>query len=139
MYMQQVIKDQGLEKALDYYYNLGYTFTLGTIATLREKYGDETPTPEQLKETLSENMESFGQTFEIKTTPDGIDMKMIKCPFYEGWAMAGLNNDTITQFCKIGGKGAKAAMEDNYPKLVPYADPRSHADGVCLEGYKIKK
>ena len=106
---------------------------------LQEKYGDKTPTPEQLKESLSENMTSFGQSFEIETTPDGIDIQIIKCPFYEGWAMSGMDNDTITRFCNRGGEGARAAMKDNYPKLEPYAYPRSHAGGVCLEGYKIKQ
>ena len=139
MYMQQVIEDQGLEKALDFYNKLGYAFGQGTIETLQGKYGEQTPTPEQLKDTLSESMNNFGQDYEIEVTSDSVDIKVFKCPFYEGWAMAGMDNDTITRFCKRGGEGSRAAMKDTYPKLEPYADPRSHAGGVCLEGYKIKK
>jgi hypothetical protein len=53
--------------------------------------------------------------------------------------MAGFDNDTISKICERGGKGQMDAIQAVYLKLEPYATPRSHINGVCVEGYKIKK
>jgi len=139
MYMMHVIEDQGLDKALEYYNKVGYGFGSGTVAALKEKFGDETPTPEGLKEAISANLNGFGQDFEIKNRPDGIDIMIKHCPFYEGLQMVGMDNETITKFCHSGGGGEYAAMKDGYSMLEPFSTPRSHAGGVCKEGYNIKK
>jgi hypothetical protein len=60
MYMQAVIKDQGLEKALDYYYQMGQKFGQGNVASFKEKSGDETPSPEDLEEIFTETLTGFG-------------------------------------------------------------------------------
>ena len=139
LFLQQIIQEEGLEKTLAYYKKLGYTFGSGTAATMKQKFGDKTPTPEGLKNVLEGTYSSFGMDMEIKTKPDGIDVKINKCPFYQGLSMSGIDHETITKFCKSAGSGEYAAIADAYPMLEPFSTPRSHEGGVCIEGYKIKK
>ncbi len=61
-----------------------------------------------------------------------------QCTIHNGLTMAGFDNDTIAKFCKAGGGGEYTAVTDAYPMLQPISKPRTHADGVCIEGYKIK-
>jgi len=139
MYMQAVIQDQGLDKALYYYYQMGQMFGKGNVASFKAKSGDETPTPEILHEIFTENLTRFGSDFKITANPDGIDMNINHCAIYQGFSMAGFDNDTISKICKRGGEGQMDAITAVYPKLEPFSTPRSHLDGVCIEGYKIKR
>jgi len=116
LYMNQVIENQGLEKALDYWNKVGYIFGSGRVATLKEKYGDKTPSPEELKDVLSDDMTGFGSDFEIIIDSESVDTTIKQCAIHQG-----------------------LAMTSAYPKLAPYCVPRTSADGVCKEGYKIKK
>ena len=139
LYLQQVIDDQGMQKALDYCNKVGYAFGSGTGVTLKEKFGKQTPTTEQLKQVLIGNLNDFGQDYEISAGQDRVDVKIKKCPFYDGLSSVGMTHDVITQFCKSIGSGERAAMKDAVPELEPFSTPMSKVGDVCLEGYKIKK
>jgi len=139
LYVNQVIEDQGLEKALDHWNKVGYIFGSGSVASLKEKFGDETPTPEGLKEILTGNLTGFGSDFEITTDSKSVDVTIKKCAIHNGLSMAGFDNDLIAKFCKAGGGGELSAVTKAFPMLEPIHKPRTHADGVCIEGYKIKQ
>jgi len=139
LYMNQVIENQGLEKALDYWNKVGYIFGSGRVATLKEKYGDKTPSPEELKDVLSDDMTGFGSDFEIIIDSESVDTTIKQCAIHQGLSMAGFDNALIAQFCQNVSQGELKAMTSAYPKLAPYCVPRTSADGVCKEGYKIKK
>lgn len=139
MYMQKVIEDQGLEKALEYYKKVGHMHGSGLVASFKDMCGQETPSPEALKKILSRSLIKLGIDFDIETKPDGIDISIIKCGVYQGLSMAGLDNYSVAAFCRSAAEGQTAAITDAYPKLEPFVNPRSHKGGVCIEGYKIKK
>jgi hypothetical protein len=138
MYIQRVIEDQGIEKALEYHKKNGYIMGSRTAASLKKELGDS-PTPEGLKKALEDTYSNFGMDMKITTNPDGIDLLVNKCTFYQGYSMSGMDHDTIIKFCHAAGSGEFAAMKEAYPQLEPFSTPRSSADGVCIEGYKIKK
>ena len=139
LFIQQLMEEEGLEKTLGYYKKLGYAFGSGTAANFKERFGARTPTPEELKKALETNYSNMGMDMQITTKSDGIEIKINKCPFYQGLSMSGMDHDAITKFCKEASSGEYAAVTEAYPKLEVFSNPRSHENGVCIEGYKIKR
>lgn len=138
LYAKNVIDEQGLEKALAYYNKVGYAFGSGTAMSIKQEFGERPPTPEGLKDILVNNYNGFGMDFEIKATSDSVDITINKCPFHQGFSMAGFDNETIAKFCRSGGSGEIQAMKNAYPKIEPFSTPRSNAEGVCKEGFRFK-
>lgn len=138
-YIRQIIEDQGLEKALEYYRKLRYIFGSGTATAMKEKIGDEPISPEILKSVLSGNYTGFGMDYEIEISSDSIEIIIKKCPFYQELTKAGLENSVIAQFCDHGSKGEHAAITSVFPDLIPYSQHREDINNVCKEGYKIRK
>jgi hypothetical protein len=138
-YISQIIDDQGLEKALEYYNKLRYIFGSGTATAMKEKIGDKPISPEILKNVLSGNYTGFGMGFEVETGSDSIEITIKKCPIYEELSKAGLENSVIRQFCDQGSKGEHAAITSVFPDLEPYSMHRKDTNIVCKEGYRIKK
>ena len=139
LYISQIIDDQGLEKALEYYNKLRHIFGSGTATAMKEKIGDEPISPEILKNTLCDNYTCFGMDFEVETGFDSIEITIKKCPIHEELSKAGLKYSVITQFCEQGSKGEHAAITSVFPDLEPYSIHRKDNNTVCKEGYRIKK
>jgi hypothetical protein len=138
-YISQIIDEQGLENALEYYYKLRYIFGSGAATAMKEKIGDKNISPEVLKNVLSSNYTGFGMDYEVETGFDFIEITIKKCPFYQELSKNGLKNAVITQFCDQGSKGEQVAITSVFPDLEPYSVHRKNANIVCKEGYRIKK
>jgi hypothetical protein len=138
-FINQIIDDQGLSKALEYYHKLRYIFGTGTATAMKEKIGDEPISLAVLKNFLIGNYMGFGMDYEIETSSGSIEITIKNCPFYNELSKAGLENSVISQFCECGSKGEHSAITNIFPDLLPYSLHRKVVNGVCKEIYRIRE
>ena len=75
---------------------------------------------------------------EIEATPDSYVLKNGRCPVYDGFKMAGLDDETIDKFCTNREGAVLAAITKAFPE-VKASLTRDKPDGYCTIVYKVEK
>ncbi len=75
---------------------------------------------------------------EFEATPDSLVEKNGKCPVYEGFKMAGLDDDTIDMLCMSREGAVKDAIIGAFPE-VKASMTRDKPDGYCTSVFKVEK
>jgi hypothetical protein len=133
-----IADDVGLEKALEYHAKQGEPFGMMIGETLKQQLGDKKPTTEVLKAILQPSMESFGFDPELNVSPTEISLKIPRCPFYEGFKMAGFDHETIGKTCSAMSSVEFAKIKEYYPDIEGSVEYRDSSEGYCLEKFTFK-
>ena len=130
--------DVGLDKALEYHAKQGEPFGMMIGETLKQQLGDKEPTTEVLNSILQPSMEGFGFDAEFKVSPMEISIKVSRCPFYDGFKMAGLDHETIGKMCSAMSSAEFAQLKKYYPNIEGSVKYRDSSEGYCLEKFTLK-
>ena len=133
-----IADDFGLDKALEYHGKQGEPFGMMIGETLKQQLGDKKPTAEALKAVLQPSMEGFGFDAEFDVSPTEISLKVQRCPFYEGFKMAGLDHETIGKTCSAMSSVEFAKIKEYYPNIEGSVKYRGSSEGYCLEKFTLK-
>jgi len=133
-----IADDVGLDKALEYHGKQGEPFGMMIGETLKQQLGDKKPTAEVLKAVLQPGMEGFGFDVEFDMSPMEILLKIPRCPFYEGFKMAGLDHETIGKTCSAMSSVEFAKIKEYYPNIEGSVKFRDSPEGYCLEKFTLK-
>ena len=136
MYMKAAVDKYGIDKALELYGEVGKGF--GDTSAWRQRFGDRTPTAEELREVLLSSYGGMGFDVDITAGKGTVTNKLYRCPFYTGFSIAGMSHDVISKFCKAAFTAKMRVIEKDYPQITMNEEPRKTPDGFCVETYKIK-
>jgi hypothetical protein len=136
LYMKATADKYGLDKAIELYGKVGKSF--GDTTAWKNKFGDKTPSAEELKDVVLAGYDVFGFDIDIKAGKGLVTNKLYKCPFYTGFSMAGFSHDEIHKLCTAAFTAKVKEIERAYPKIKVQEEPRKTPDGYCTETYRIK-
>ncbi len=95
--------------------------------------------PEALAAFMKPGYDMMGiVNMEIEATPDSLVLRNGRCPVYEGFKMAGLDDGTIDKFCTNRESAVLAAITEAFPE-VKASLTREKPDGHCTVVYKVGK
>ena len=95
--------------------------------------------PEALGKMMEQAYKPMGIiNLELEATPNSLVEKNGKCPVYEGFKMAGLDDETIDKFCMSREGAVKDAITGAFPE-VKASMTRDKPDGYCRTVFKVEK
>ena len=95
-------------------------------------------TPENMAKVIDQAYLPLGLiNIENKVNPTSLVMTVGKCPVYEGFKMAGLDDETIGKICTTRENAVHAALAEAFDVTVNYT--RNKPDGPCVTVFKVEK
>jgi hypothetical protein len=93
--------------------------------------------PEALGKMMEQAYKPMGIiNLEIEATPNSLVSKNGKCPVYEGFKMAGLDDETIDKLCTSREGAVMATITEAFPG-VKASLTRDKPDGYCESVFKV--
>ncbi len=104
----------------------------------------------ELKKLETFSLEAMGKMFEqayrplgiinlkVVSTSDLLESKVGRCPIYEGFKMAGLDDDTIEKLCRSREGAVNEVIMEAFPE-VKASLTWNKPDGDCLSRFIIEK
>jgi hypothetical protein len=139
LFYKVTAQEFGEEKTIQLCEKLGEDMGASTVQELKKKIGDRMPTMKELKEALNSSYNGMGFTFSSKAGKTKLTNKVKSCPFYDGFAMAGIPHETISKICKSTSNGEYKALMNAYPQLTAHVEPKKSPDDFCVEAFKLKR
>ena len=91
--------------------------------------------PEALGKMMEQAYKPLGIiNLEIVVTPDSLVEKNGRCPVYEGFKMAGLDDETIYKICRSREVARNAAITEAFPE-VKASHTWNKPDGYCVSRF----
>jgi hypothetical protein len=75
---------------------------------------------------------------EYVAAPDSLEVKNGRCPVFEGFKMAGLDDETIDKLCRSREGATIAAITEAFPE-VKASHTRNKPDGYCALVFQVEK
>jgi len=95
-------------------------------------------TPENMAKLIDQAYLPMGLiNIENKVTPTSLVMTNGKCPVYEGFKMAGLDDETISKQCEIREAAVHAKIAEAFGVTVNFT--RNKPDGPCVTVFMLEK
>ncbi len=96
-------------------------------------------TPENMAKLIDHAYLPMGLVnIENKVTPTSLVMTNGKCPVYEGFKMAGLDDEFIGKQCEMREAAVHAKISEAFPE-VTVNFTRNKPDGPCVTVFKVEK
>ena len=96
-------------------------------------------TPENMAKLIDHAYLPMGLVnIENKVTPTSLVMTNGKCPVYEGFKMAGLDDEAIGKQCETREDAIHAKISEAFPE-VTVNFTRNKPDGPCVTVFKVEK
>ena len=96
-------------------------------------------TPENMAKLIDQAYLPMGLVnIENKVTPTSLVMTNGKCPVYEGFQMAGLDDAFIGKQCEMREAAIHAKISEAFPE-VTVNFTRNKPDGPCVTVFKVEK
>ena len=125
----------GLTKALAVTERQGKGNGAGFVDGLKQMGGF---TPENMAKLVDQAYLPLGLiNIETKATPTSLVMTNGKCPIYEGFKMAGHDDETIGKICKTREDNINAKIAEAFGVTVNFT--RNKPDGPCVTVFKVEK
>jgi len=106
---------------------------------LRAKLAGMELTPHALAGVIGPLESSFGMSPMIEETPDGVIVRHMTCPFYEGYRQAGLDHAAVGAMCDAATAAQVSAMDRLMPQVSMRLEFRKTPEDACVEIYALKK
>ncbi len=131
-----MIAELGLEKTLTITDLQGKGNGAGFVGGLKQMGGF---TPENMAKLIDQAYLPMGiVNIENKVTPTSLVMTNGKCPVYEGFKMAGHDDETIAKICNTRENAVYAVIGEAFPE-VKVNFTRNKPDGPCVTVFKVEK
>ena len=137
-FFKQVAQELGMDKAIELHAEAHRELGIATANSMKESMGGVEFDLETLGPLLRNGNVSHGLLTEMIKAPNSILLKNSRCPVYDGYRMAGLDNVTAKALCQYGAI-AKIGTTVNLlnPKLsYELTHYRSKPDESCVEEIK---
>ena len=135
-FLQKIISEIGLPRTIELQKTHG---EINGAMYVNEMQKQGKFDPEALAAFMKPGYEKMGIiNIEIEATPDSLVVKNGKCPVYEGFKMAGMDDETIHKFCTNRESATLSAITEAFPE-VKASLTRDKPDGYCTVLYKIEK
>jgi len=134
-FLQKIISEIGLPRTIELQKTHG---EINGAMYVNEMQKQGKFDPEALAAFMKPGYEKMGIiNIEIEATPDSLVVKNGKCPVYEGFKMAGLDDATINKLCTSREGAVKDAITEVFPK-VKASITRDKPDGYCASVFKVE-
>ena len=135
-FLKEVIAEIGLPRTIELQMIHG---KINGAMYVNEMQKQEKFDPEALAAFMKPGYEKMGViNIEIEATPDSLVLKNGRCPVYNGFKMAGMDDETIDKFCTNREGAVLAAITEAFPE-VKTSLTRDKPDGYCTVVYKVEK
>ena len=134
---KDMINTYGFERALQHHIESRTELDEDFIKSLKEKY--TTLDIENYGESVKESYMTSGYATEAKVTDNSVEVKLGLCPFYDGFALAGLSHEVIKTVCEKASEYSYDLHQKHYPEYEGILEFRETANGYCVEGLRINK
>jgi hypothetical protein len=95
-------------------------------------------TPEAMAKLIDQAYLPMGLiNIENKVTPTSLVMTNGKCPLYDGFKMAGLDDEAIRKICETREAAVNAKIVEAFDVTVNYTNNKP--DGPCVTVFKVEK
>jgi hypothetical protein len=138
-FFKDTAREFGKEKALELYGKQGSAFGEMLAGALKEKLSGNALDTKTFASVMKEAMNGFGLNYEMDETPELVKVTVHKCPFYEAYKEAGLDEGTIEAMCKNLSSAEYSQLEKAFPGLKAHITFRPKADVPCIEEFQFKK
>jgi hypothetical protein len=138
-FFKDTSKEIGEEKALELYGKQGSAFGEMLAGVLKEKLSGKQLDMKTFASVTKDAMNGFGFNYEMDETPELVKVTVHKCPFYEAYKEAGLDEGTIEAMCKKMSSAEYSQLEKTFPGLKAGVTFRPQPDVPCIEEFHLKK
>ena len=132
-----LMNEYGFEKALEHHIQSRTEIDEGFIKELKEKY--TRLDIENYGESIKQSYLASGYATEAKITEDSVEISLGLCPFYDGFAQAGLSHEIIKTVCEKATEYSNELHKKHFPEYEGILEFRETADDCCIEGYRLIK
>ena len=132
-----LINEYGFEKALEHHIQSRTEIDMSFIKELKEKY--TRLDIESYGESVKQSYLASGYATEAKITEDSVEISLGLCPFYDGFAQAGLSHEIIKTVCEKATEYSNELHKKHFPEYEGILEFRETADDCCIEGYRLIK
>jgi hypothetical protein len=132
---KDLMNTYGFDKALQHHINARKEIDEDFVKTLKEQY--ETLDIENYGQSIKESYMASGYATEATVTEDSVEIKLGLCPFYDGFAQAGLSHDTIEEVCVKASQAQYDIYKKYFPEYEGIIEFRKTADDCCIEGFRL--
>ena len=130
-----LMNEYGFEKALEHHIQSRTEIDMSFIKELKEKY--TRLDIENYGESIKQSYLSSGYATEAKVTEDSVEISLGLCPFYDGFAQAGLSHEVIKTVCEKATEYSNELHKKHFPEYEGILEFRKTADDCCIEGYRL--
>ena len=130
-----LINEYGFEKALEHHIQSRTEIDMSFIKELKEKY--TRLDIESYGESVKQSYLASGYATEAKITEDSVEISLGLCPFYDGFAQAGLSHEIIKTVCEKATEYSNELHKKHFPEYEGILEFRETADDCCIEGYRL--
>ncbi len=135
-FLKEVVAEMGLPRTIALHRKHGENSGAMFVSELKKMVGFDL---EALGMMIEQAYKPLGMiNFEIEATPNSLVAKNGKCPIYEGFKMAGLDDETIEKLCTSREGALQAAITEVFPE-VKASGTRNKPDGYCTAVFKVEK
>jgi hypothetical protein len=125
----------GFVKALEHHIKSRTEIDEDFIQELKEKYTKLDI--ENYGESVKQSYVTSGYATEAKVTENSVEISLGLCPFYDGFAQAGLSHDIIKTVCEKASEYSYALHKKHFPEYEGILEFRETADDCCIEGFRL--
>jgi hypothetical protein len=134
---KDLMNTYGFERALQHHIDSKIENREDFIQSLKDKYPELTI--ENYGASIKERYMSSGYATEAKVTDNSVEITLGLCPFYDGFAQAGISHDIIKTVCEKGSHFEYDFLQRHYPEYEGIIEFRETAEDSCIEGFRLIK
>ena len=136
--LKQIIKEDGLEKALKMHAAVGVPEGDQMGKALKESLAGKKLNIPDLSKFIAKGNENVGMHAEFVETPKSLIIKFDKCLMYEGLQKAGVDHGTIQKMCASMSSAEYNELNKHFPELKGKVKFRDSPKSSCVEEFTIK-
>ena len=134
---KELMNAYGFETALEHHIKSRTEIDESFINELKEKYTKLDI--ENYGESVKESYMASGYATEAKITEDSVEISLGLCPFYDGFAQAGLSHGVIKTVCEKASEYSYELHKKHFPEYEGILEFRKTAEDCCIEGFRLTK
>ncbi len=138
-FFKDVAQEIGLEKSVELLGNQSKPFGAAVAGMLKQELGNRKINYAAFESVYSRLRGALGFQDEYKKNRAGLKVTTGRCPFYEGFASAGLDHKSIEMICSRTAAVEYEEIKKAYPQFSGCLKFRSAPDQPCLEEFVILK
>ena len=138
-FFKDTAQEIGKEKALELYGKQGDAFGEMLTGMLKEQLGGKELDMKTFASVMTGALDGFGFSYQMDETPTHVKVTVHKCPLYEAYKAAGLDEGTVEAMCGKMSTAEYGQIEKAFPGIKADVTFRPQPDAPCVEEFHLKK